>query len=532
MPEGIALHAADDAGVHYGNMTLRQLIRVCPDAVPCGTIEDSPDIPVRGVMLDISRDKVPTMETLFMLMDMFSEWKINHLQLYMEHTFAYRNHRDVWAAADPLTAEEIRTLDAYCRDRFIELAPNQNSFGHMARWLKHDRYRHLAECPDGWAKPNGIRREGPWSLDPTNPGSLELLQELYGELLPNFSSPNFNVGCDEAWDVGQGKSRVACESRGRDTVFLEFLSSVCDLVRSFDRVPMYWGDMVWLHKPEPSIALDRLDREAVMIDWGYIRDYPFDAHGEALANAGLPFWFAPGTGAWGTLVGCNESGFGSNRSAARAGLAHGASGFLNTDWGDGGHWQQLPVSFSGFAAGAAMSWCEETNTDQAIREALSPHVFLDEAGVMGDLAWDLAETWQLVSENATQAGMLHQVLADGTAHKPQDSVTGETLRATVDHLEAASRRLSDPRMQRSDAGLIVSEFENGIRMALHAARLDLAIRAERTDDATLRHVLAEDMREIIETRRQIWCVRNRAGGLADSLKILKVRAAEYTDMVA
>lgn len=41
-------------------------------------------------MLDVSRDKVPTMETMIKLIKMLASWKINQIQLYMEHTFAYK----------------------------------------------------------------------------------------------------------------------------------------------------------------------------------------------------------------------------------------------------------------------------------------------------------------------------------------------------------------------------------------------------------------------------------------------------------
>ena len=99
-------------------------------------------------MLDISRDKVPTMATLFSLVDLLAELKINQLQLYTEHTFAYRNHPAVWAKASPMTGDEILQLDQYCRERFIELVPNQNSFGHMEQWLKLPQYRDLAEARD------------------------------------------------------------------------------------------------------------------------------------------------------------------------------------------------------------------------------------------------------------------------------------------------------------------------------------------------------------------------------------------------
>ena len=40
-------------------------------------------------------------------------------------------------------------------------------------------------------------------------------------------------------------------------------------------------------------------------------------------------------------------------AAAEAGLKYGAIGYLNTDWGDHGHLQYLPMSFAGLAKGAA-----------------------------------------------------------------------------------------------------------------------------------------------------------------------------------
>src|SRR5207342_333696 len=124
--------------------------------------EDWPDFAVRGVMLDISRDKVPTMATLYEMVNLFASLKINQLQLYTEHTFAYSQHEEVWRNASPMTAEEIQFLDQYCKQRFIELVPNQNSFGHMERWLKHEKYRHLAESPDGSVWPDGTRIDEPF----------------------------------------------------------------------------------------------------------------------------------------------------------------------------------------------------------------------------------------------------------------------------------------------------------------------------------------------------------------------------------
>ena len=53
----------------------------------------------RAYMLDISRDRVPTMKTLREIVDLLERCRYNQLQLYTEHTFAYREHSVVWEDA-------------------------------------------------------------------------------------------------------------------------------------------------------------------------------------------------------------------------------------------------------------------------------------------------------------------------------------------------------------------------------------------------------------------------------------------------
>ncbi len=105
---GIVVRGHDAAGVFYGVCTLIQLLEQAKlRPLPCLEIVDWPDFSARGVMLDVSRNKVPKMETLLDLVDRLASWKVNQVQLYTEHTFAYRNHREVWEHASPITGEEI-----------------------------------------------------------------------------------------------------------------------------------------------------------------------------------------------------------------------------------------------------------------------------------------------------------------------------------------------------------------------------------------------------------------------------------------
>ena len=102
-PEKIRITAHDTAGAFYAAQTLKQMCRVAEGKLRCLKVSDWPDFPNRGVMLDISRDKVPTMESLYQLVDKLAEFKVNQFQLYTEHTFAYRNHETVWKDASPMT---------------------------------------------------------------------------------------------------------------------------------------------------------------------------------------------------------------------------------------------------------------------------------------------------------------------------------------------------------------------------------------------------------------------------------------------
>ena len=146
-------------------------------------------------MLDVSRGKVPTLATLHALVDLCVRLKLNVLMLYVEHTFRFRRHPEIGAGASPLDAASLRELDAHAAACFVDLIPSLQSLGHMERILSIPRYAPLAET------------ERRWTLSPAEPGSYQLLADLYDEFLPNFRSAWFNANCDEPFDLEQGKSR-------------------------------------------------------------------------------------------------------------------------------------------------------------------------------------------------------------------------------------------------------------------------------------------------------------------------------------
>lgn len=526
---GIRVLGADEAGLFYGVCTFVQLIHLLkpetprePLTLPGLLITDWPDFPHRGVLLDVSRDKVPAMDTLYALADLLASWKINQLQLYMEHTFAYRGHEAVWRHASPLTGEEIEALDAFCRKRFVELVPNQNSFGHMHRWLIHDPYRQLAECPDGIVHPFSPSRE-PYGLCPVDPGSLALLADLYGQLLPHFSSRQFNVGLDETFDLGHGRSAALCAEKGQARVYLDFLQQVHRLVTRHGYTMQCWGDMLHQH-PE---LIGELPNDLIILEWGYEANHAFVEHSRFYAAAGLRVYICPGTSSWNSLAGRTENALANILSAAKAGRAIGAIGLLTTDWGDNGHLQPLPVSYLGLMAGAAASWCSTDAPDRQrdMPTLLDVHAFRDQAGVMGQLSYDLGNAYQRTGVTLHNGSALFRLLVfadDGPLQPELEGSTIESLERTLAYIDEVTAPLPKARMARPDAEIILSEFRWVADMLRLACRLGIARLSCGSQipisalPVQTRIPLADDLRVLIEQHRELWLRRNRPGGLNDS----------------
>ncbi|MEA3309722.1 MAG: glycoside hydrolase family 20 zincin-like fold domain-containing protein [Chloroflexota bacterium] len=513
---GIHVQAHDAAGIFYAVNTLNQLLsQLATPALPTVETHDWPDYPVRGLMLDISRNKVPTMETLFALIERLSTWNVNQIQLYMEHTFAYRNHPVVWAEASPLTAEEIMALDAYCQERHIELVPNQNSFGHLKPWLIHEPYRELAETHEKVPTPWNTMFQGPFSLAPTEPGSLALLRELYDELLPNFSSRTFNVGFDETFDLGTGKSKELCEKRGVGRVYLDFLQQVYAEVTRRGYTMQFWGDIIIQH---PDL-IPELPSDAIALEWGYEADHPFDEHGAAFAAAGIPYYVCPGTSAWCSLSGRTDNALGNLQNAAANGLKHGSTGYLNTDWGDRGHWQQLPISYLGFAMGAAYSWCLESNRELDVPAVVSRFAFDDPSGVLGQVAYDLGNIYRVPGYVPRNSNVLFWVL-QGTFVDAERLAQFEPadIQRTLAAIDTAIAPLDAAQSTRPDAGLIQAEFQFTARLLRHSCRRALLLLEA---DSLTRDELTLELESLLETYRERWLARNRPGGLEDSIARFK-----------
>ncbi|MGB2823828.1 MAG: glycoside hydrolase family 20 zincin-like fold domain-containing protein, partial [Phycisphaerae bacterium] len=520
-PDGVEVAAATDAGAYYGVQTLRELIVACGPRMPCCVIEDGPDFARRGVYHDCSRGKVPTLKTLKDLVERLARWKINELQLYVENVFTFRKHPAIGQGFSPFTPEELTELQAHCRLHHVRLVGSLASFGHMEKILALPEYSHLGEMPGFRDLPGGT------TLCPLDPGSIKLVADLYEEFVPLHEARDFNVCCDETWELGKGRSRDEAERRGVGRLYLDFLLELHELCGRHGKRMNAWADIVLEH-PE---LLGEMPKDAVMLNWDYSPGGARIARTREIAEAHLPLVVCPGTNGWlshGTRL---PQAVANVAEFAAEGRKCGAEGLLNTDWGDGGHRNPLGASLHGFAHGAAHAWNGGAVDDARFTDVFCRHAFGRGDGRLAKYLRVLGETYRMTGSQNEYAASLYRALVEplGPAAEGErsdiDGITAEGAAGIVEALSAAAADMPNPDEQTEQfEAVALRELALAGRMDILASRRVLAakkLRAGETVSPRELRDLAEETRRVADDFEQLWLARNKPSRLRDNLELLE-----------
>ena len=495
----IEVIAERDIGWNYGLQTLRQIAQASEVYLPLITIGDHPDFHRRGIMLDVSRNKVPKLKTLFYLIDLFASWKINELQLYIEHSFKFEGHETVWKDASPLTREDIHKLDTYCHDRFIELVPNLNCFGHMTKWLVHEPYNPLAEQPDGGDTDLGYRKE-PQGLCPIDPGSIALAEDIIEQMVSCFRSDQVNVGCDETIDLGYGRSKRAVEEQGRGVVYLDYLKKVHAICSRHGKRMQFWADIL-LKYPE---LMNETPANGIALNWGYEAIHPFEKETEILGSSGLAFYVCPGTSSWNSIGGRTKNMLGNIRKATDTGKQHGALGVMTTDWGDNGHLQPLVSSFPGFIYGAAKAW----NADGNINLAAALDAYLFESHGWGKVLLELGSLDEPVDIYIHNQSALFKILhEDASQVRGIEGLQSDKLKQSLASAQQIAGALKELTEAHPSHSILMEECAWVSQMLIHACKRGLSILEDNEGES-----LSEAAIHLRAQHETLWHLRNRPGG--------------------
>ena len=352
----ICITSPTDAGLFYGLQSLVQLYRFNYRAyfenwqyvkIPCVLITDYADYQYRGWMIDISRGPIPTMDYLKRQIQTMAEFKLNALTLYTEHTFVSKAFD--YAPADGITAEQVRELQDFAKDYYIEVIGNQQCFAHYEKILNNPKYEYLADTK--------------FNLNPGIPETYDFLRKLLKEEADAYNSPLFNINCDETETLGTGNAAEYVNKIGATEAYILHIKKVYDILKSYGKTTMMWADIVLKEKEIQK----QLPKDIKMLVWCYDAIDSFDDMIIPIKEAGYDFWVVPGVSMWSTIFPCINYYEKNIANFARDGHRFGASGLLNTAWNDSGE-ASLNSVWHAMVWGAEMSWAPTVETDVAKAE--------------------------------------------------------------------------------------------------------------------------------------------------------------------
>ncbi|MBQ8311261.1 MAG: family 20 glycosylhydrolase [Clostridia bacterium] len=527
--DGIRIACGTESGKFRAITSMRQLLHENGESLPFCEIYDKPQFARRGYMLDISRARIPKVETIKRLIDLLSELKYNEFQLYMEN-FCYKfpHFPQVNADYDCLTPDDMMELDQYCADRFIDLVPNQNCFGHMAVWLAQKEFEHLG-VSDGKTKTG--------TLNILLPETVEFVEKLFDSVLPYFRSKYVNIGLDEAYGLGKFQLEEICREKGKTTVFMQWLGQVSDIIkRKYGKTVMFWSDMVY----EAKESFHLIPRGAVALNWGYdlIETALMDRRCAYLEENNIPFYVCPGDSAWLAFTGRFDLMTFNLRTSAEFGYNHGARGYLLTAWGNGNHVHYPVFNLVPLALGAQYAW--NTGIEQNGYEMKHPFTraaqkYVDEYVFDGKkvshFLYKLAQTYLLEPERIHCSSetpfsfslRLNETVVPGFMDlAEQDPFYYENvidyLNKILSALETADIDEKAKRQMVLDARFYVLAAE------LDIIRINQAVTGEKID------ALVALIDWIAEEHRTLWLADNFENGLEKSISLLQRHRAELLEM--
>lgn len=358
--DGIILDADSNIGAFYGIQTLRQIFE--NEGIPCVEIEDAPDFEHRSFFHDVTNGQIQTMDTMKNLVDKAAYFKLNSLQLYVEHAFEYKETENIIRRTGCIAADEIRELDEYCKENFIDLVPALGSFGHLYELLEQPKYSHLRDI-DKDNQHFWYNRMFHHTLNPELSESLEVAKSLINQYAECFTSEYINIGCDETFDLYR-KNR---DEKSVGKLYVDFVRELVNHVKEMGKIPMVWSDVLLQH-PE---TVKELPEDVIFLNWTY-SPKPNENSVKFFKEVERRQAVCSGIWDWSRVCENTEWGTKNITKLTEYGKKYGAWGLVNTRWGDTGNLcVSLDLDMYGFVVGAMRGWNVETFADEAFDESIN-----------------------------------------------------------------------------------------------------------------------------------------------------------------
>ncbi|MHC4873874.1 MAG: family 20 glycosylhydrolase [Planctomycetota bacterium] len=206
------------------------------------------------IQYDVSRGRIPKLETIFRQVDLLEKYSLDGIIFYMENVI----ENDIFPACGcgktPLTEDYIHKLSDFMKQKNMDFIPLVQILGHQEHLLDQNEMKEYAETdPDGHS----------FRIDSEK--TRKKVKEWLSELIPFFESEYFHVGCDEVWDIGLGKSRQYVEEKGYEEAAADYLNEITSFIISLGKKPVIYADLI-IHYPR---LRDLLNKNIIICNWGY-----------------------------------------------------------------------------------------------------------------------------------------------------------------------------------------------------------------------------------------------------------------------
>lgn len=359
--EGIRVKAQSESGFFYAVQTLKQIFdRKVNEKIPYCTILDYPTLDNRGLMDDISRGPLPTLEFAKEQIRVLSSMKYNLFTFYIEHVVKTKQHGS-FAPSEGWTIEEIEGLSTYAKEYNMQLAGSFQSLGHFDKILEFPQYRSLGSTSR--------------MLKPGDTASLLFMKDIIKELAPAFGGSVFNLNGDEAWDLERAAKNHP-EGLTAGQLYLRHMQPLLKDLIATDVRPLMWGDILMNH---PEI-IEEIPEETIILTWDYSDRESFAAWIDPFQHSKLDFWVCPGVLNSNRFYPNFNDAFGNILGFVGEGLDKKTAGMLLTVWDDGGR-HFFNRDWPGVAFGAEQSWNYSFDHEASFMDRFSTVFFGDTKGV-------------------------------------------------------------------------------------------------------------------------------------------------------
>lgn len=287
-----------------------------------------------GMMLDMSRGGVMTVEAVKGMIDAHAALGLNLMMLYTEDTYTVPEAPYLGYLRGRYTEKELREMDDYAAESGVELVPCVQTLAHLEQFLQWDVNRDI--------------KDNDCMLMIDEPKTYAWIRAALTALRRCFRTNRIHIGMDEAHGVGLGEYYQKHGAVNRFELLNRHLNRVVDICKELGFKPIMWSDMFYRLGSKNN---DYYDTDAVVPEsaiaqipdvalcyWDYYHtDEQFYAGMlEGHRKMGKEVVFAGGIWTWAGILPHVRKTNATMYPALRACLKAGIGTVLATLWGDDG----------------------------------------------------------------------------------------------------------------------------------------------------------------------------------------------------